>query len=211
MGKYEKGILGSFKGQVGTVVGSTWRGMEVMKSKRKSSTTKPTQKQVIQQARFTFVGKFIASLTKLFSITFNDRSGVSTGPNNAFQYNYAKALGGVYPTFTLDYSKVLISKGTLAAAKAPTVVVNAEELKFSWTDNSASANANATDKCIMVVHCPEMDLSIYKTGGAARTAGTDTIDVEQFSGKTVQTWLAFMNADENEVSISNYTGQFAIA
>ena len=58
MATYERGILGSFKGQVGTVVGSTWRGMDVMKIKRKKSDTKPTQKQIVQQARFSFVGKF---------------------------------------------------------------------------------------------------------------------------------------------------------
>ena len=134
-----------------------------------------------------------------------------TGPNNAFHYNYANALQGSYPVFSLDYSKVLISKGTLAAAKAPAASLNGDHIKFSWTDNSSAANANATDKCIMVVHCPATDLSIYVRGGAARNAGLDNIDVDQFSGSTVETWLAFMNEGGTEVSISSYTGQLVIA
>ena len=32
MGTFVKGILGAFSGKVGTVVGSTWKGIPVMKS-----------------------------------------------------------------------------------------------------------------------------------------------------------------------------------
>ena len=87
MGKFRKGVLHSFTGQVGNVVGSTWNGIDVIKSKPKNSNFKPTQKQIIQQAKFAFVGKFIQTLAKLFSMTFTDRNSATTGPNNAFQYN----------------------------------------------------------------------------------------------------------------------------
>jgi len=40
MGTYNKGILGAFYGKVGTVVGSTWRGKDVMRSLPRKSNVK---------------------------------------------------------------------------------------------------------------------------------------------------------------------------
>ena len=212
MAKYERGILGSFKGQVGTVVGATWKGMEIMKIKRRSSNGKPTQKQVEQQARFSFLVKFIAPLAKLLDLSFNMPGVQKTGVNNAFHYNYKNALRGVYPSFSFDYSKVLVSKGDLHPAKNPAAsAVGSDLVKFTWGNNSGIAQANATDKCIMVVHCPEVNRSVYITAGATRDAESDTIDAGIFTGLSVETWLAFISEDGHEVATSVYTGQLVIS
>lgn len=212
MGKYERGILGSFKGRVGTVVGSTWKGLEIMKIKRRKSTGEPTQKQVEQQARFRFMIKFISPLSKLFDISFNPAGLPMTGPNNAFSYNYQSALQGTYPGYSLDYSKVLISKGELHTVPNPAAAAGSGGLvNFSWSDNSGVAQANASDKAILVVHCPELNRSVYTTNGALRTAGADSLNVSIFTGKTVETWLGFVSEDGTAVASSVYTGQLLVS
>ena len=212
MGKYIKGILGSFTGQVGTVVGSSWKGIEVMKSLSKTIKKPPTARQIAQRARFSFVAAFIKPLSKLFDVSYIAPGSKMSAVNAAFQYNYDHALGGTYPAFTFDYSKVLISKGNLHPANTPAAAAAGTGIiKFTWGDNSGVALANATDKCIMVVHCAELNRSLYKTGGAARPAGTDAIDAGIFSGRVVETWLAFITEDGTDVSSSNYTGQLTVA
>ena len=41
MGTYNKGILGPFSGKVGTVVGASWRGKDVMRSLPKKTDRTP--------------------------------------------------------------------------------------------------------------------------------------------------------------------------
>ncbi len=48
MGKYNKGILGAFSGKVGPVVGSSWRGRDVLRSCPKKSNKVASQLQAMQ-------------------------------------------------------------------------------------------------------------------------------------------------------------------
>ncbi len=212
MGKYERGVLGSFRGRVGTVVGTTWKGIEVMKIKNRKSTVKPTQKQIEQQARFAFIIRFVTPFSKLLELTFNSKAAQMTGINLAFRYNYKNALTGIYPAFGLDYTKVLVSKGDLLNANNPVAAAGTGGLvTFNWTDNSGLAQANATDRAIMVVYCSELNRPVYITNGAVRSAGTDSINAGIFAGRTVETWLAFISEGETEVASSVYTGQVVVS
>lgn len=212
MGKYQRGVLGSFQGRVGTVVGTTWKGMEIMKIKRRTGMSNPTQKQLEQQARFSFMIKFVRTLSGLFDLSFNDADGKITGINNAFRYNYKSALAGTYPSFSLNYSKVLVSKGVLLNAGSPTATAAGGGIvKFDWADNSGLAMANADDKCILVVHCPALNQSVYKTGGTVRSTGTDSLNVNIFTGRTVETWLGFITTEGKEVATSLYAGQVVVS
>lgn len=58
MGTFKKGILGGFSGTVGTVVGSTWRGMDVMRSRPKKSGSAPTPEQLLQREKFALAMRF---------------------------------------------------------------------------------------------------------------------------------------------------------
>ena len=211
MGKYQKGILGSFQGKVGTVVGSTWKGMEIMKSKNKKSTKPPTQKQLVQRVKFAFLENFLSPIAELLKLTFKDTAINMTEINSAFKYNFKNAITGVYPAFLLDYTKVLVSKGQLLNAINPTATAAGGGIvKVTWTDNSGIAMANATDKCIIVVYCADLKQFVHNDGGAARNAGADSINAGNFTGKTVETWVAFITADHKEVATSIFTGQLIV-
>ena len=139
MGKYNKGILGSFTGQVGTVVGSSWKGIEVMKSRNKTRKKPPTARQIAQRARFSFVGTFIKPLAKLL--------------NMAFRYNYRHALKGSNGEYKIDYAKVMISSGDLHPSVNTVAEVMDNTVKFSWNGNSDHTGTNPNDKTILVNHC----------------------------------------------------------
>ncbi|WP_394330967.1 DUF6266 family protein, partial [Hydrotalea flava] len=44
----------------------------------------------------------------------------------------------------------------------------------------------------------------------ARSTEQAVMDVSQFSGKTVETWIGFISADGKEIANSLYTGQVAV-
>ena len=62
MGTFEKGYLGGFSGKVGTAVGSSWKGLNVLRSnppsKRKGQ---PTEAQLQRQAKFSLITAFLTT------------------------------------------------------------------------------------------------------------------------------------------------------
>jgi hypothetical protein len=51
---------------------------------------------------------------------------------------------------------------------------------------------------------------VYTLNGPNRSSGQAMLDVSQFSGKNVETWLGFISADGKEIANSLYTGQVAV-
>ena len=211
MGKFQVGILGGFEGKVGTVVGGRWKGIDYMRHKGRKSNKPPTQAQLEQQARFAMVGSFTSKIGKLLEVSFKDTPSL-TGVNVAFSDIYKKAITGVYPSFALDYSKILISKGVLQNAALPVATpAGAGAVKFDWVDNTSDSLANADDKAIIVVYCPELQQAIYTKAGVNRSAATQTLSVANFTGKIVETWFSFVSADGKEYVSSIFTGEITVS
>ena len=210
MAKYDVGVLGNFEGKVGTVVGSKWNGINYMRSKGRKSKIPPTQSQLEQRARFAVVGKFVQSIADLLMNCYPNKTGRNS-INQAFTDIYASALTGTYPAYGLDYSKVLISKGKLLNAKTPAAqAAGGGIIKFTWTDNTDHEHANANDRSVLLVYCPEMKLSYSTTTGAQRSAGAGSLDVSNLIGKVVETWVSFLSANGNIAAQSIFTGQLTV-
>ncbi len=211
MAKFEVGVLGNFEGKVGTVVGAKWKGIEYMRHKGRKSKKPFTQAQLEQQARFSCVAKFVSKFTDLLMACYTD-TPVKTAINHAFADIYANAIIGSYPAYGLDYSKVEICDGTLHNANSlAAVAAGGGNVKFAWIDNTNGPKAKITDRVVLAVYCPELDQAIYTLQGAERSAGNDSLNVMNFTGKVVESWIAFMSADGQLVSSSFYTGQLTVS
>ena len=212
MGTINKGILGGFSGKVGTVVGSNWKGIDYIRSKATKKSGNASPAQLEQQVKFGLMMKFLRTFGSLFSITFRDFANGITGPNAALAYNIRNAIAGTYPAYSINYSLALLSRGNLQNAAGISAVAGAAgKVHFTWTDNSGAGTAAATDHAILLVYCTATGQSVYISNGAARNAASAILDVSAFSGKPVQTWVAFVTADGREVSDSQYTGEVTVA
>lgn len=213
MARISKGILGPVNGLVGTVVGSSWRGINYVRSKpTRSSKAAPSQAQLDQQSKFRLVTKFVQTMGALLDYTFKDYAIKKTGRNSATSFLLKNAVTGASPDFTLDYPQVLISRGDLPGASGASANAGIDRsVTFSWANNTGTGKALETDKAVVVIYCPMMDRSIYSITDATRRGGTTNIDTRAFSGQTVHTWMGFLSANGKEVANSVYTGQLVIA
>ncbi len=210
MGKYEVGVLGGFDGKIGTVVGARWKGISYMRHKGRKSRKPRSQAQLEHQAKFKCVSDFVQNFSELLMTCYTD-TPEQTPINQAFSDIYAGALIGQYPAFGLDYSKIALCEGTLHNANNLAASANGNgSVEFSWTDNTNGPRAKASDKAVLVVYCPELDEAVYTLAGAERSTGSDTLNVMNFTGKTVETWIAFLSADGKLASSSYYTGQLNV-
>jgi hypothetical protein len=211
MGRSNKGILSDFSGKVGTVVGSSWKGINYMRSLPKfKKNRKVSEAQQGQQLKFTMASDFIGAFSPLFNTSYQ-RSEKKTGRNAALSNVIAMAIVGDYPNFSIDYSKVVIAKGSLKKGDNPTASsVSAGKLLFTWADNSGMGTATEGDKAILVAYCPETNDAIFTVSGPNRLAATAELDMPFFSGKRVHTWIAFRSPDGKLTANSVYTGEVQV-
>jgi len=210
MGIISKGILGGFSGTVGNVVGGTWKGISYMRSLAATRKSNFSQAQLEQQAKFALTIKFLQPLAGLLNLSFREYAVKMSGFNNAMRYTLKNAITGVYPSFLIDYSLVLVSRGDLPNALSPTATAGSGKISFNWTDNSGVGKAAGTDKAILVVYCPTKQQCIYNSLGADRSMGTDMLPTAAFIGETVETYIGFISADGKNIANSIFTGSLTV-
>src|SRR6476660_7674027 len=116
MATFQKGILGGFSGKLGTVVGSTWKGIDVMRSMPTKTDRVPSQAQKDQYAKFSMMGKFFQTMMGFIQVGFKKYQQEQSTYNAAMSYNLKNAITGVTPNFSIDFDKVLVSRGDLPSA-----------------------------------------------------------------------------------------------
>ena len=212
MGTIDKGIMGGFQGKVGNVIGSTWKGIEYMRSKAHRRKFTPTEKQLEQQQKFGLAVRFVHSMSGLISISFGNFAVRQTAINYAISHTLNKAITGTYPTFSISYPNVLISRGEMPNVLAPVVTGGINSLViWNWKDNSKVGSAKPTDEVLLAAYCPAFNQCIYTTGSAKRDALTDSLDLSSFSGQEVHTWIGTISANRNNIADSMYTGMVTVS
>lgn len=208
MGTFSKGLFGAFKGKVGNMVGSTWKGIEVLKSKPAGRKGKFSPDQLQQQAKFSLIAKFLQPLASLLDQAYNSGAVKMSGFNKALSYNILNAVTGEYPAFKVSYPMVQLGQGSLTNAESPKVASTAAgKLSVNWVDNSGSGSAQASDKAFVAAYCEELNRWVFSQNAAARNAGTLSMDVASFTGKSVQTWFGFVSAKGKQVTTSLFAGE----
>jgi uncharacterized protein DUF6266 len=210
MARLRQGILGPVSGSVGTIVGANWKDIDYIRSKSSRPKGDPTPDQLDNQYKFSAVINFVSTMTELLQQTFSKYAVGMSESNAAFSYNYSNALTGVSPDYSIDYAKALVSRGDLMNATGITATVTNKAVHFTWTDNTGLGMAAATDKAVLVAYCKNYNLTIYSVGSATRSAQAGVLDVSNFTGFTVETWIAFLSEDGLMASNSIYTGELTV-
>lgn len=146
MAIYQQGIHGEFSGRVGNIIGSSWKGMSVMKIRPASVHNPRTPLQQANRGRFALMGRFLASQNRLIRIGWKPAVLNTSAFNEAMRYNLATAITGEYPEFTIDYGKIKLSTGKLPGLSNLQLLASSDvSFTLSWTDNSTLELASGTD------------------------------------------------------------------
>ena len=210
MARLRQGILGPVSGSVGTIVGSSWKDIDYIRIKSTKPKGDPTQDQLDNQYKFSAVINFVSTMTELLNQTFSKYAVGMSESNAAFSYNYSNALTGTSPDYSIDYAKALVSRGDLMNASGISATITNKAVHFTWTDNTGMGMAAATDKTVLVAYCKNYNLTMYSIGTAVRSAKAAVLDVSNFNGFTVETWIAFLSEDGLMASNSIYTGELMV-
>ena len=213
MGTIKQGILGGFSGKVGTVIGSSWKGISYMRGQAQHVKNPRSAGQVNQRSKFNLVLNFLQPNVPYIRIGYKSQAAKQTEFNAAFSYHIKNAVTGSYPNYAMDYTKVVVSKGSLTQVTDGAVNWTAAQSKltFSWTDNSGVGNALATDKAMPFIYNKTKNETIYNTAGATRTTHTQSLTVpNDWEGDKVEVYLGMVSEDGKEVADSIYLGEVTL-
>ncbi len=214
MGKLLKGANGPFSGKVGTVVGYMWGDLAVIRARPKTRKKSFSDKELNQQARFALMNQFLIPAKNLLNISFAHLAYRMNGFNKAFSYNVKAAIAGQSPDLSIDYPRVLLSRGDLTNVEAMAVTSpSPTTLQFTWRDNSGTGKALKTDQLFVAVFIPGKNYWFYKLNVAMRQTGNYSLDITSltedisvFYGKPLHSYVGFIAGDGKDASDSMYTG-----
>lgn len=213
MATYDKGINGPIKGKVGTVIGSSWKGINYIKGlSKKKKNANPSAAQIGQREKFKIIGRFMKVMSAVISLGFNKNLPGDTGYNNATAYVLKNALDTTTSPFSIRYSKVLLTRGEYPSDDNLSAVPGLPgKILFNWANNTGLGAAKSNDKVVMVAYCSLQNKMTFNNDTAIRSDSSAMLDLDDFKGQLVETYVSFLKADGTDVSSSIYTGQVLVA
>lgn len=206
MATIKQGILGGFSGRVAGVVGSSWKGIAVMKSRPQSVANPQTAGQVAQRTKFSNTTAFAVAILATVIKPLWDRfaSGIS-GYNDFVRTNIALFTAAL----PVEPSQLIISKGKMALTAIASAISSAAgvTLTVTWVDDSGEGFKLATDIPYVVFVNEETSTveGFAIDGTRADEAAIINVANALEEGGLGQCYLAFKRADGTIVSNTAYS------
>lgn len=194
-------ITGIITGKVGTVsIYETKHGTQVVRSITKAHDPK-TPKQLAHRMKFSLVNKGLSPLNEVIK---NGYRGDSRTYREQISKAYHEAIAGVYPNFTLDYSKVKIAEGEVQLPEDIAVKIheNSQLVSFTWNPDISSDSKAVNGKDIVKIIC--LNEEVKETTRLARlvrrSAGEASIELpEGWVAADTHFWL-YMKSNDSEMN-----------
>jgi hypothetical protein len=205
MGTIKQGILGGFSGKVANVVGSSWKGIAVMKSLPLSVANPKSSAQVAQRTKFSNVTVCASSILSSVIKPLWDRFAQKMSGYNDFIRTNIDLFAGTSPSVFADF---IISQGIMA--KTPITVaysiIGEDDLSCEWDDTDLSGYKLADDKAYLLALTSNSSKPFFMSLDRTRTQGSATVDFpfNLIEGTVVHLYLAFARADGTIVSDTAY-------
>lgn len=212
MGVIKRGILGGFQNKVGNVVGTSWKGIDVIKALPVSVANPRTSLQVRQRGKFSGVVKLGSFLLISVVKPLWDRFAQRQSGFNAFCSSNIDAFN---QTGILNPDQIIISKGVLAPLAD--LVVNTgndgdDFITLNW-DASLGNNGQADDR----FYCVVMDDNSAVIGVASATqvrsdtSATVNLTRDLVTGENIYVYVGMRSNDGFRVSNSQYNTFIVLA
>lgn len=205
MGVIRQGILGGFSGKVGSVTGSSWKGIAVIKSRPLSVANPRTSGQVAQRSKLSTIVDLAKPLVSPVIKPLWDRFAVKQSGYNAFvQANIAfmDAWGSI------EFDKLVISSGKMSPTPIDSANVNlaTKVLSVGWSYNVLTDFQLISDKVYITVVNVTRRYSVGFATSFVRSDGeaTITMSTDIAHGDELYVYLSFARVDGTVVAGSSY-------
>jgi hypothetical protein len=208
MARINNGIMGAFHGIVGPVEGYTRKGQAIIRSRRERVTNTSLAQHACRQS-MKVVNEFTRPITNYVRMGFELEAAptTKTANNLAKSYQLLHGLKGEYPNIEIDYPKVRVTSGVLPVAKNPKVVLEDNQLLFSWEEDASANGRSDSDQVLLLVYYPDRKEAISTYARAKRSQMKETLQISRLKpGERIETYISFISATRKKISNSVYVG-----
>ena len=180
MGVIKRGILGGFQNKVGPVVGTTWKGISVVKARPVSVANPNTAAQQEQRLAMKQIAAYLRSFgLDNVRILNNNQAVQMSGYNRC-----VKKVNTFKPGNELSGHVKCLASGSYTlpsfiASVAFDVDAATKKCSVSWDDVFGSVNVPATVRAMVTVQAPD-GLSCTPAVYGTRTSAVTDIDLSKF-------------------------------
>jgi len=209
MGKLDNGILGPFRGKVANIIGYELNGQNIIRIEGHKN-KKLSIDQLNNCLQMAVIVEFLDPMKSFLKTAFNPvAKGTTKNYHNiAVSSNKPNALSGYYPEVEMDYTRVILSTGTLSVAENPTVERIGDELKFTWEMSQGAHWTENDDQVMLMAYAPRIKKCCFVKSGARRTDGKEVLKIKtSMKNELLETYISFVSDDRQRVANSQYTGQ----
>lgn len=205
MGRIKQGILGGFSGKVAGVVGTSWKGIAVMKSLPLSVANPRTAGQVAQRGKFSAaIAAARTLLAALISVYWNPFAQRMSGYNKFISENIAAFDSDGLQTPEDFYA----ARGSLVGVTVSATDLNVatDTVTVSFTNNTGQGDALGTDEILVLAYNEDTDDWALNDGSNLRSSETATVVLPTISdGDVIRVWTFGSRPNKSKVSDSVYT------
>lgn len=183
MARLDKGLLGGYTGKLGTTVGSSWKGINVVRTYQPNVANPNSQAQQDQRSAFKQISQVASLLLGPIIKPFWDSKATKMSGYNAFIQ--ANLLGAV-KNGKIDPEKFILSQGRIGFSKVFLPTIYSNDITLTWTNVMPAFAAN-TDTVSYVAYTAEMEILDFGVNVALRedqgvdiTLPTDFERIEYF-------------------------------
>jgi hypothetical protein len=207
MGILKKGIFGNINGLVGNLITYELNGQQVVKMKAAKSNKPATLAQLNNQQQVKVLASFLKDTEVFIKTGFAALAAGTTRNyyNLAIKYNKPQSLSGYYPDVIIDYTKIVLSKGSLPPALDPAVEWVNEGLKFTWGDLSGDTWPYTEDQVMLFAYNAAKNKKFFNPNGAKRTKGWEILEIPaNMRNESFEVYISFVSNDRQDVADSQY-------
>lgn len=203
MGIIKQGILGGFKNKVGSVVGSSWKGLATMRALPLSVANPKTASQVANRTRFSACAAFASLILASLIKPLMDRFALHMSGYNMFTHLNKDVWADPENP---EWADLVISHGRMLPATNITYTGPIGTGGFTFTAPTGDKYALPTDEVYaLVINETKNQIVFQGDAGVKRTAAGFTKPMTGVtSGDTIGIYISYLRADGSEVSMSAY-------
>ena len=205
MARLSQGILGGISGKIGNIVGSSWKGIAVIKTKPLSVANPQTTAQVAQRTKMSNIVLLSGQLLSGIIKPLWDRFASGMSGYNAFVRTNIDLFAAEVPS---PAASLVISRGKMSAVAptVPAIAAAAVNVEISFSAALPDAFSAVGDEVYAVAIGSVT--GFLGISSAVTTRSDESAEIVFGSaveeGETVSVYLAFRRADGTVVSNTGY-------
>lgn len=212
MARIKSGILGPVSGAIGPVVGAIDGGENTLRTKPKESAGTADNKSLPQNIKIPMMRKFLKKINAGIELGYHNVKTNLTAQNQAMSINVTQAIVGKHPNFSIDYSKVLISKGSREPGWGGTLqITDKRRITAGWEiPQTAKLKVIGDDWANILCYHESAGKAWFKSITTRKMLSAACKLPSSYTAGTVHVWLFFVSPDGKKTSRCDYLGNVVL-